>query len=84
MKFKHGHIYLTENELSKTRGLSATQLMCGHNIVPVLKKVTYLQSVRCPVCQKNTMVLADQSYEDSEDILKGESDEIYSDGRLHG
>lgn len=73
MKFKHGHIYLTERELAKTSGLMATQLTCGHNIVPVLKKVKYLQDVHCPVCQKTSRVLADQTYEDADAILKGES-----------
>ena len=70
MKIRKGHIYLTHDELSKTRNLTATELNCGHNVVPKLRGMRYFQHVHCPVCRKQTFVMSDCVYTDAEDMLK--------------
>lgn len=71
MRIRKYRIYLTEHEMSQTRDLVATQLSCGHNVIPRLKNVKYMQHVHCDVCRKTTMVMADQSYDNPETLLRG-------------
>lgn len=69
MRIRKGHIYLTHDELSKTRNLVATELNCGHNVVPKLKGMKFFQETHCPVCRKKTFVVSDTVYSTADEML---------------
>ncbi len=70
MRIRKEHIYLTDRELSQTRDLVATELSCGHNVVPKIKRSRYMQRVRCEMCGHNVNVLSDTVYTDASTVLK--------------
>ena len=71
MTIKDGSIYLRYKEFSETRNIWATELICGHYVIPELKRKRYLQTVFCPACRKDSCVVATTTWQEGDTILTG-------------